>query len=258
MKKKNFNIAVAGKGGTGKTTIASLIIRMIVKHKLGSLLCIDADSNATLAPMLGFDVKNTLGTMREAALKEMATLPPGMTKQDYLEYKLNEVLYETKDFDILVMGRPEGPGCYCYVNHVLRGYIDILAKNYDYLVMDNEAGMEHISRRTTQDVDILLTVSDYSPVGVKTAKRLKDLIAELEIRVEREYLILNRAPNEVSERIMEEIEKNGLNLLGTIPDDEIVSEFIFSEKSLLDLPDDSKAVVSLERILLDKIRRKEV
>jgi len=159
------SIAVAGKGGSGKTTVASLVIRYLLRKGSGPILAVDADPNANLGDSLGFRVKETVGSVIAAFNDEKINIPPGMTKENYLEYRLNQALVEGRELDLVAMGRGEGPECYCYPNLILRKFTDKLASNYAYLVMDNEAGLEHLSRRTTQNVDELLMVSNHSVKG---------------------------------------------------------------------------------------------
>ena len=182
----SYNIAVAGKGGTGKTSITSLVIRHLLKSGLGPVLAIDADPNANLGESLGLEVKQTVGLMLDDFQKEKINIPAGMTKEIYLDYRLNDVLVEGEGLDLLSMGRGEGPECYCYPNLILRKFADSLADNYGYTVMDNEAGMEHLSRRTTQNIDELLMISDHSVKGVRTVARIRELVAELKLVVRRQ------------------------------------------------------------------------
>ena len=187
----NFSIAVAGKGGSGKTSVASLIIRYLRKNGSGPILAVDADPNANLGESLGLEVGQTVGSMLDAFQGDKINIPPGMTKEAYLDYKLNEALVESKGLDLLTMGRGEGPECYCYPNLMLRKFADTLAGNYAYVVMDNEAGMEHLSRRTTQNIDVLLIISDHSVKGVRTVARIKDLVSELKLVVNRQSVLIN-------------------------------------------------------------------
>jgi CO dehydrogenase maturation factor len=182
-------IAVAGKGGVGKSTISALLIRSLAKT--GTVLAVDADPNSNLGLLLGVEVPGTVGQVREGMLSRKGEIPRDMSKQEYLQLKLRQILAEGEDFDLLTMGRPEGPGCYCYVNDLLRLFVDRLMSSYDHVVIDNEAGMEHLSRRTTRDIDLLLLVSDSTPVGVTTAKRLSDLADELSLKVRRRLLLIN-------------------------------------------------------------------
>jgi CO dehydrogenase maturation factor len=165
-----------------------------------------------------------------------------MTKEVYLEMKLHEILVESPGLDLLVMGRPEGPGCYCYANNILRRHLDVLIQNYPFVVMDNEAGMEHLSRRTTQGVDYLLFLSDYSLKGIRTVGKIRELIDELKLAVREKHLVVDRAPKDMDPGFSREIQKQGLNLLAMIPEDPLVSEYEMKGKPLLDLPDESSAV----------------
>ncbi len=185
----SFLVAVAGKGGVGKSTISALLVRILSED--GSALAVDADPNSNLGQKLGVDVPGTIGKVREGLLTKQGQPPRDMSKQEYLRLKLREILAEGDTFDLLTMGRPEGPGCYCYVNNLLRVFVDQLMNGYRYVVIDNEAGMEHLSRRTARGMDLLLLVSDPTAVGVATAKRLSDLAEELELKVKRKVLLIN-------------------------------------------------------------------
>ena len=220
----SFTIAVSGKGGTGKTTFAGMIIRYLLEKKKGPVLAVDADANANLNEVLGIEVKSTIGEMREL-MKEPDEVPTGMTKDVWFEYKVQEALTESKGFDLLVMGRPEGPGCYCAANTLARKYIDMLTENYPYIVIDNEAGMEHFSRLTTRDVDLLFVLSDSSRRGIMTAARIRDLVRELKLNIKKDLLVLNRMEGGLQQDTAEEIKKNRLDLAGIIPSDEEIIRF---------------------------------
>ncbi len=251
----SFNIAVAGKGGTGKTSVASLIIRYLVKGGKGPILAVDADPNANLGESLGLEVKQTVGLMLDNFQKDKISIPPGMNKETYLEYKLNEVMVESQSVDLVTMGRGEGPECYCYPNLILRKFIDRLSENYPYVVMDNEAGMEHLSRRTTQNVDGLLLVSDHSVKGVRTVARIKELITQLKLVVRKQLVVINFVPDKLEPIVTEELSRLGIDSVVTMPVDKKVYEYDLGLKPLLDLPDDSEAVVAVDRLmskLLDK------
>lgn len=219
-------IAVAGKGGVGKTTTCGMIIDYLCKKKQGPILVVDADANSNLNEVLGVEVDITLGQIREEmAQAELRgdTIPTGMTKADYAEFKFNSALVEEDDFDMLVMGRTQGKGCYCYVNGVLKTQIDKYAKNYRYLVMDNEAGLEHVARGTLPHVDTMLLISDCSRRGVQAVARLAEMIQEMELKPTTMGLIINRAPGGVlDDGVRQEIEQHGLTLLGVLPQDEAV------------------------------------
>jgi len=245
----SFNIAVAGKGGSGKTSIASLVIRYLMKNGSGPILAVDADPNANLGESLGFEVKQTIGAILAGFQGEKIKIPPGMTKQNYLEYKLNEIVVESKALDLITMGRGEGPDCYCYPNLILKKFVDTLAENYAYVVMDNEAGMEHLSRRTTQNIDELLIISDHSVKGVRTVDRISDLVSELKLVVKRQSVIINFVPGTLDPLVNEELDKLGIEALTTIPMDEEVREYDLKLKPLLDLPDTSKAAIAISDLM---------
>jgi len=245
----SFNIAVAGKGGSGKTSVASLIIRYLMKNGTGPILAVDADPNANLGESLGLDIKRTVGLILDDFQRDKIKIPPGMTKEAYLEYKLNEVIVESKGLDLLTMGRGEGPECYCYPNLILKKFADTLAENYAYMVMDNEAGMEHLSRRTTQDVDQLLIISDHSVKGVRTVARIRELVAELKLSVKRQSVIISFVPIRLDPLVAEELTRLGINPTATIPLDKEVYEYDLKLKPLLDLPDTSKAVRAVSDLM---------
>ncbi len=241
----SINIAVAGKGGTGKTSIAALVIRYLMKNSPGPVLAVDADPNANLGDSLGLKVKQTMGSIIAAFNGEKISIPSGMTKEAYLEFKFNEALVETRGLDLLTMGRGEGADCYCYPNLMLRKFMDSLEGSYAYMVMDNEAGMEHLSRRTTQNVDELFLVSDHSIKGVRTVARLKALVSELKLHVKRQSVIINFVPDEIAPLISKELARLEIEPEAIIPFDETISESDVKLKSLLDLPDTSKAVMAV-------------
>ena len=216
-------IAVAGKGGVGKTTTCGMIIDYLCNKKDGPVLVVDADANANLNEVLGVEVETSLGEIREemANAELKGTIPKGMTKAEYAEFKFNSALIEDDDFDMLVMGRTQGKGCYCYVNGVLKTQVDKYAKNYQYIVMDNEAGLEHVARGTLPHVDTMLLISDCSRRGIQAAARVAEMVQELNLKPGKMGLIVNRAPGGVlDEGVKAEIENQGLTLLGVLPQDE--------------------------------------
>lgn len=245
----SFSIAVAGKGGSGKTSLASLVIRYLMKKGAGPVLAIDADPNANLGESLGLDIKQTIGSIIASFNDEKINIPPGMTKEAYLEFKLNESVVEAKGLDLVTMGRGEGPDCYCYPNLILRKFADSLSGNYPYMVMDNEAGMEHLSRRTTQDVDELLIVSDHTVKGVRTVARIRELVDELKLVVRRQSVLINLVPDGLDPMVAEELQKLKIKPTATIPLDEEVSQYDIQLKPLLDLPDSSKAVKAVNNLM---------
>ena len=244
-----ISIAVAGKGGSGKTTVASLVIRYLERNDSEPILAVDADPSANLAESLGLEVRETVGSIIASFNEEKINIPPGMTKENYLEYRLNQSLVESRELDLVTMGRGEGPECYCYPNLILRKLIDTLADNYACVVMDNEAGMEHLSRRTTQNIDELLIVSNHSVKGVRTVAQIEDLVTELKLVVKRRSVIINFAPPELDPLVREELSRLGIEPLATIPLDDEVAKYDLKLRPLLDLPDSSKAVVAVNDLM---------
>lgn len=245
----SYKIGVAGKGGTGKTTVAALIIRYLKETDRTPILAVDADPNTNLPDSLGLEIESSIGEILDRFLKEKISLPQGMPKEAYLEVRLNDAIAEGEGIDLLVMGRPEGPGCYCYPNQLLRSFLDKLSDNYPYLVMDNEAGMEHLSRRTSRDLDLMILVSDPTVKGIRSAGRLKRLAEELELNIKRICLVINRADGELERPLAEEVEKEGLELLHLIPHDELIVRFDIEYKPLLQLPDNSKALTAVREMM---------
>jgi CO dehydrogenase maturation factor len=245
----SFNIAVAGKGGSGKTSLATLVIRYLMNKGAGPILAIDADANANLGESLGLDIKQTIGSLIASFNDEKINIPPGMTKEAYLDVKLNGTIVETKGLDLVTMGRGEGPDCYCYPNTILRKFADSLSGNYPYMVMDNEAGMEHLSRRTTQDVDELLLVSDHTVKGVRTIARIIELVDELKLVVKRQSVIINQVPDGLDPMVAEELKKLGIKPAAIIPQDEELVTYDIQMKPLLALPDSSRAVKAMDDLM---------
>ena len=245
----SFNIAVAGKGGTGKTSLTSLVIRYLKQNYGGPILAVDADANANLGESLGLTVSQTVGSIIAGFNQEKINIPPGMTKEAYLELKLNDAITESRGLDMLTMGRGEGPDCYCYPNVLLRKVLDSLSGSYAYMIMDNEAGMEHLSRRTTQNIDELLMVSDPSVKGVRTIARLRELVKELRLVVKRQSVIINFAPDTLDPLLKEEMDRLGIEPAAIVPLAELIREYDLNSKSLLDLPDTSRAVTVVNGLM---------
>jgi len=241
-------IAVSGKGGTGKTTLAALIVRYLTRTHEAPLLAVDADPNSTLADKLGLRVERTIGDLREDALKSKYDAPAGTPKQQTIEYEVQQSVAEGKGFDLLVMGRGEGPGCYCSVNNMLRMFLRDLSSGYRHVVIDNEAGIEHLSRRTDDKVDVMLVVADETPAGLKSAQRIAELTTSLELVRDRTWLVLNRVDG-ASDAAREAAEATGLPLLGCVPDDPRVQDFELRGEPLLSLPEDSTAVLAMNEML---------
>ncbi len=245
-------IAVAGKGGTGKTTFTSLLIRYLIENGKGPILAVDADPNANLNEALGVERGQTIADII-AQTKGANGLPAGMTQEVFIEYKLQASMVETKDVDLLVMGGPDGPGCYCFPNNILRKHLSGLADSYAYVVMDNEAGMEHISRRVTSDIDVLFVVSDASARAIRSAGRVRELVESLKTPVKEVYLIITKTQAGDLAALEKEIAATGLTLIGTIPYDGEVARFDLEGQPLFALPAEAAAVGAVNGIL-QKIR----
>jgi len=237
----SFTTAVSGKGGTGKTTIAGFLVRYLLETGKKPVLAVDADANANLNEVLGVEVRSTIGEARDLMKKDV---PVGMTKDVWFEYKIQEALVENEGFDLIAMGRPEGPGCYCAANTLARKCIDLLATNYPYVVIDNEAGMEHFSRMTTRNVDLLLIMSDPSIRGVITAARIRDLIKELNLEVRQSFLLFNRLQDGLESEIASQAKKLSLPIAGVIPADPLLYEYDLEGRPSSRLPKESKALRS--------------
>ena len=245
-------IAVAGKGGVGKTTTCGMLIDYLCKKNQGPVLVVDADANSNLNEVLGVEVETSLGAIREemAQAELKGSIPAGMTKADYANFKFNSALIEEDDFDMLVMGRTQGKGCYCYVNGVLKTLVDKYAKNYGYVVMDNEAGLEHVARGTLPHVDTMLLISDCSRRGIQAVARVAEMIQEMELKPGCMGLIVNRAPGGVlDDGVKAEIEKHGLNLLGVLPQDEGVYRCDCNGEPSAKLSDSNPVKVALKGIM---------
>ncbi|HJS28440.1 MAG TPA: AAA family ATPase [Anaerolineales bacterium] len=245
-------IALAGKGGDGKTTIAALLIRQLAQGGAGAILAIDADPSSNLNIALGLDLDWTVGDIREGMLAQvkesltaggaaMGALQGGLSKRDYLDFQIRSSISEGEAYDLIAMGRSEGPGCYCAVNHNLREVIDSLSKNYRYVVIDNEAGMEHLSRRTTRDVQHLLVVSDPTLRGLVAAERIASFRNDLDIHIENAYLILNRLAGDVPASLLEKIQALGIPYLGAVPEDSSLAALELSGQPITGLDQESQA-----------------
>ena len=245
-------IAVAGKGGVGKTTTCGMLIDYLCKKKNGPVLVVDADANSNLNEVLGIAPDTTLGQIREemAQAELKGTVPKSMTKAQYAEIQFSNALIEEDDFDMLVMGRTQGKGCYCYVNGVLKTQVDKYAKNYKYVVMDNEAGLEHVARGTLPHVDTMLLISDCSRRGIQAVARIAEMIGEMELHPTRMGLIVNRAPGGVlDDGIKEEIAKHGLTLFGVLPQDDDVYRCDCAGDPSSKLPENNPVKTALKGIL---------
>ena len=248
-------IALAGKGGVGKTTISALLLKYLTERKMTPILAVDADANANLNELLGLTLNATIGQIRKELKGDM---PPNMTRDQYMEMKVHQALVEAAGFDLMAMGQPDGPGCYCAANQHLAMTMDHLAANYQYIVVDNEAGMEHLSRMNLRDIDYLIVVSDPSARGIMTAKRIAELTGPLGIQIKKKCLIVNRVPEPAGEellaKIREAVESTDLPLGGLLPaSNELVAQEI-TGKSYLDLEDSVPVVAKAFAIFNDFLR----
>ena len=241
-------IAVTGKGGVGKTTIAALIIKYLKENTPGPILALDADPDANLATVLGIPMETTIGDLREDLLKDIKDFPPGMSKQQYVEAGLHQIIVETEKVDLITMGRGEGPGCYCFINNLLRKFADELMPSYRWVVMDNEAGLEHLSRRTASWIDHLIVVVDGGPMAVDCARRIDVLLADLDRDVRRRHYVLNGVREDRREGVVEQMAGLSFELLGAIPHDDAIERALLEGRSIYDL-DGTPAVRSVYEIM---------
>ena len=235
-----MSIALAGKGGTGKTTTAGFLVKYLLKNEKKPILAVDADSNVNFNEVLGLEVTDTLGHAREEMKK--GDVPSGMTKDVFMSMRLEQAVIESGDFDLVVMGQPEGAGCYCAANTLLTNFLERLSENYPYIVMDNEAGMEHISRLTTKNIDVLLIVTDASRRGLQAAIRIHELAGSLHIGVQRSCLIINQAKGEPPDEVLAMVREAGLEYIGSVPADDMVYEFDFTGRPMIEMPEESPVV----------------
>ena len=246
-------IAVNGKGGTGKSTVAGLIVDYIASKKLGSILAVDADPNSTLSDVLGIKIEQTMVGVVDETSKKKDSLPAGMTKDRFIEMKIQESIGEGSDFDLLAMGRPEGPGCYCYINSVLRNILNDFIHGYDFLVIDNAAGMEHISRRTERIIDKMVLVSDYSVIGVRSCVRIYALAKDMGIKIGKFFLIINKLAGSL-DPLKGEIDLSGITLAGTIDYDEELLRLSLTNKPVSDIKN-NRVRNSIENIMKNIMER---
>jgi CO dehydrogenase maturation factor len=244
-----FTIAIAGKGGTGKTTLAALIIRVLTEHFGKTVLAVDADPNSTLAMMLGVEATGTVADLREDVVEKRLNIAAGASRERQMEMIIQDTLLECGPFDLLTMGRPEGPKCYCYVNHLLRNFLDKLSKSAPFVVVDNEAGMEHLSRMTTNDVELLIEVAGATVADVTAARRIDDLVGKLPVKVRRRGLVINRDDGRAPEKVEKLITESALELLGRVPASGKIEECSREGKPLTGLDFDDPALRAVVNVI---------
>lgn len=240
-----FVIALAGKGGTGKTTIAALLVSLLAKDKKGSVLAVDADPNSNLAEALGVGLKETIGQILDDVATHPEKIPAGMTKDRFIEYRIQTAILEEDGFDVLTMGKPEGPGCYCYVNNVLRNVMGKLIDEYKYIIIDNEAGLEHLSRRTTRRADRLLVIANATIAGLRAAGRIAQLVDDLKIDVKKKLLLINCYSKNIEQ---DKISGLDLDYVGFIPEDNQIEKISLNGASLMKLADDAPSLAALRKL----------
>ena len=243
------SIAVAGKGGTGKTTLAALLVTQLVLRGEGPVLAVDADPDSNLGDLLGIEPQQSIGDLREEVLQAIKTLPAGMTKASYVEAGLHQIIEEADGFDLITMGRGEGAGCYCALNNMIRKFSDDLAPSYRWVVFDNEAGLEHLSRRTTRDIDVLLVVVSDNPLSLRSAEKIEAVTANLDSRIRRKYLITNMIPAERMQVVKGRLERFSIPHLIDIPYDPGLEETIYRGEPLINL--DGSPIMKIVQTIIE-------
>ena len=245
----SLRIAVAGKGGTGKSTLSGLLCRALIKQSLGPVLAVDADPNSCLPEKLGIAPEQTIGELREQLRKHPEKKPASISKSEWMEMGINGAISEASGVDMVVMGRQEGPDCYCFINNLLRHCLDTISDQYKSVVIDNEAGLEHLSRRSNGTVEVLLVVANPTVTGVRTTARIVELIKSLDLNIGATYLVINKADGEVDPALLKDFQATGIEVAGTVPSDQMILDSEMKSESLLDISPDSKAAQSVEEIL---------
>jgi CO dehydrogenase maturation factor len=247
-------IAISGKGGSGKTTVAAMIIRLLCGQSSRALLAVDADPNACLGLMMGVEPEYTIAELRESA-REKSPTNAGADRLRSFEYGIQQTITEAAGFDLLTMGRPEGPSCYCAVNNILRQFLDRLSSQYGFVIIDNEAGMEHLSRRTTNNVDLLCIVAEQTPLGELTARRILALAKQLPISVKQIGVIWNETRDQSDER---RATNDELETLGCVPYDDAVFNALIQGKTMFDIKRNNPALAAVKGILEQKLPKVKV
>jgi len=253
-----LKIAIAGKGGTGKTTLAALLCRRLLESSFKPLLAVDADPNSCLPERLGIKISatQTIGNLREELRADPEKIPQGMSKSEWIERLISEEVTEAIGFDMVVMGRQEGPSCYCYINNLLRNCLEKIEEQYRAVVIDNEAGLEHLSRRTNGRVEIMLIVCQPTVIGARTAARIKDIMFSLQLEVQSAFLVINQCDGALSPELQAEFKKTGLEIIGSIPNDPVVATFEMEQRSLLELPAGSVAMQAVGKMVDELLKRR--
>lgn len=253
----SLRIALAGKGGTGKTTLAGLLCRALTARQIKPVLAVDADPNSCLADRLGLPVERTIGALREELRANPDSKPAGLSKNEWIERRINDSLVESTGLDLLVMGRQEGPDCYCFINNLLREYLGRIGKQYNTVVIDNEAGLEHLSRRTDGHVDVMLVVAQPTVIGARTAQRIMELVKSLRLDVGACYLILNLCDGQLPPALVAQFQQTGLENLAMIPADAAVADLEVRGRPVGELPADSPALVAVDRLVATLLERRK-
>lgn len=252
-----LRIALAGKGGSGKTTLAALLCRSLMNQGVKPLLAVDADPNSCLGERLGVNVSRTIGQLREELRADPNKVPTGMSKSEWMEGLITQEITESVGFDLIVMGRQEGPDCYCYINNLLRACLGKLGDQYQAVVIDNEAGLEHLSRRTDGRVEVMLVVCEPNLLGARTAIRITELMKSLNLDIGDAYLVLNRGRGDMSAEVQALLDSTGLEVIGSVPDDPTVATLELEQTSLLDIPAGAPAAVAVDTLLQHLLERRE-
>ena len=252
----SFRIAVAGKGGTGKSTVSALLCRALGKQSMTPILAVDADPNSCLPEKLGIPAEQTIGELREELRKHPEKKPAGISKSEWMEMGINNSISEAAGVDMVVMGRQEGPDCYCFINNLLRQCLDTIGTQYKAVVIDNEAGMEHLSRRSNGTVEVLLIVANPTVTGARTAKRITELVKSLDLNIGASYLVLNKVDSEVPPALRAQFKETGMEIVGEIPAEQVILDSEMEGKSLLRVSPDSKAAQAVEQILKSIMERR--
>ncbi len=252
----SLRIAIAGKGGTGKSTFSALLLRSLLEKGIKPLLAVDADPNSCLPEKLGIAVEQTIGELREELRRDPEKKPAGIPKGEWMEGMINRAIIESTGLDMVVMGRQEGPDCYCFINNLLRQCLDQLGKQYEAVVIDNEAGLEHLSRRTNGSVEVLVVVAHPTITGARTALRIMEIVKSLHLEVGSSFLVLNQADAPLDGELAAEFSRTGIEIIGSVPTDPVIREYELKAQSLLTAPAESKAAMAVDEILEKILKRR--